>query len=203
MELNYLIDFAKTLERNSFVYAETENRKEADAFWIGNEELIFIVKFEEEWWSLSCNDNDNQEVSFNKIKNAENIISAPENIPLQKHPIKSYPDIDYLFYFGDKKITDWLTENNWKKDWGFNGNFKDPIAQKYVNWWIENNVFYSNQNYYAIENGWSMIWPDDDKPLQLDDNNEFLFCTLYDSEPWYEVYRHKSTNKYACYLRVT
>lgn len=204
MDLNYLIDYAKSMAKESFIYREAYDSNNADAFWFEDEELKFLVKFENDWWGISIIAQEDRDlVTFEKQPDAENIIAEKQGIPLQKEPMLSYPSLDYVFYNADKEIEDWLTSLKWGKDWGFNGNFKDPIGQQYVNWWMDNYPFYASEGIFAIEKGWAMIWPDDDEPLQYDPNNEFLFCTLYEAEPWLEVYRKSDTGEFVGYERIT
>lgn len=204
MDLNYLIDYAKSMAKESFLYRATNDIDNADAFWFEDDELKFLVKFENEYWGISIIEQKDQDfVTFEKQPDAENILSERQGIALQKQKIRSYPSLDYVFYNADNEIEEWLEELKWGKEWGFNGNFKDPIGQQYVNWWIDINPFYASEGIFVLEKGWAMIWSDDDEPLQYDSNNEFLFCTLYRAEPWLEVYRKSDTCKYIGYKRIT
>ncbi|MBN8820838.1 MULTISPECIES: hypothetical protein [unclassified Spirosoma] len=200
MTVDYLINFAESISQDSFLYKLSEENQRQDAYWILEGDLKLIVNYQNEWWGIT---EKNCKVSFAQQDNVWDLLAGTQCIPLTKHNIKSYPSLDYVFYFGDLQISTWLAENNWQKDWGFNDNFKDPVGQDYVNWWMDNYPLYFDEDNFIIEGGWSMIWPDDNEPLQYDGSNEFLFCTIFGGEPYYEVYRYRDTGKFTTYFRIT
>ena len=200
MTVDYLIGFAESISRSSFLYKLSEENQPQDAYWILEGDLKLIISYQNEWWGIT---EKNCKVSFAKQENVWNLLADTQCIPLTKHNIKSYPLLDYIFYFGDSQIEAWLAENNWQKGWGFNDNFKDSVGQQYINWWIDNSPLFSDEDNFVVQNGWTMIWPDDDQALQLDANNEFLFCTIFGGEPYLEVYKRSDTDKFITHYRIT
>jgi len=80
-----------------------------------------------------------------------------------------------------------LTENNWKRDWPYNSNFRDrALVQKYEA--IErgeNPLFWKDDLAYATLGGWTRTWPD--STLQESLGAKLLVQTYAESEPWVEV----------------
>lgn len=203
MTLDYLISYAEKLALASYHYYRAKPGEKADAYWLNGYDMCFIVRFEDNWWGIN---EHNGKVNFILRNDLITQIDKYNPIALSKTKVKSYPVIDYLFYLADDEITKWLTANNWQKNWGYNANFKDKVAVDYERWWQNTHPIYSPEtegNLFAVEGGWPLIWPDDDEPLLFDANNEFLFCTYYLAEPWFEVYRSKNNGTYFCFERIT
>lgn len=118
------------------------------------------------------------------------VMSAPpskEGYPLLCKEIRVLPPIDAVIAYGTPSVDRWLAENNWRRDWPYNGNFRDRgLVQKYeAVERRENPLFWNDEFAYATLGGWSRTWPD--SSLQESSDAKLLVQTYAESEPWVEV----------------
>ena len=118
--------------------------------------------------------------------------------PLARTSDISFPPIDAVFRFGSEAIEGYLDANGWKREWGFNSNFKGAAAHEYDQEWMKQCPLYFD-GIVATEAGWNMPWPEDDWEDLL--HHEFVLWTFEESEPWVEVFF--SDGGYSVFQRVT
>jgi hypothetical protein len=91
---------------------------------------------------------------------------------------------------GSTRVNQWLSENNWKREWRYNSNFRDKdVAQAYEAVERRENPLYW-KGAYASLGGWHIGWPDDDWHDLVDER--LLVQTYMDSEPWVEAWELRS-----------
>ncbi len=191
MTLEQLLKAAEEIAKDCYVYTRAKEGDTVYGYWFeeNSSPVKFAFNYRNGLYFMVVNESENQVyIKSNKDVEQKYTINLKEAIPLTKMKTKSYPSLDYLFYYGNKEIEQWLQKNKWEKDWGYNSNFKDSVAEKYNSWWQTTSPFYAHEELFAFEGGWPMTWPDDDEPLLFNNKNEFVVCTLKDPEPWLEFY---------------
>jgi hypothetical protein len=157
MDLEQLKAIAESMSKKSYLYKEAQEGDEVIAYWF--EDLDFemdfikfafyhekqLLIFTATMDDIDIMDRKEFESDFDGVDLKKLVKNA---IKLTRVESKSYPSLDYLFYYGPKEIDIWLKENNWEKDCGYNGNFKDPLAQNYNAWWQTTFPIYSDESYF-------------------------------------------------------
>lgn len=191
MTIDMLINEAEKLSKESYIYTKANKGDVVFGYWFNDDQLPlrFATKFNNDLYFIMPLNPNYVYFDYKEIIQLDYKVDLRKSTKLTKLKIKSYPSLDYLFYFGGDEIQQWLKEKNWKKDWGYNNNFKDSVANEYNKWWQKVYPIYSEKDLYAFEGGWPMTWPEDDSPLMFDSKNELIFCTLKNPEPWLEIYR--------------
>ena len=118
--------------------------------------------------------------------------------PLARDVAVSLPPIDAVFRFGSGVVERYLHANGWKRDWGFNNNFKGVAAHEYEREWSKQCPLYFD-GVVATAGGWNMPWSEDDWESLL--GHDFLLWTFEESEPWVEVFFRNGA--YSVFQRIT
>jgi hypothetical protein len=112
---------------------------------------------------------------------------------------RSLPPTDALFRFRSAALHEWLRENGWEPDWGYNVNFADKApVHAYERRYQSQYPLYSG-GVFATLGGWHFPWPDGDWEELL--AGQLLIQTFENSEPWVEVWQWG--NGYRVIERIT
>jgi hypothetical protein len=113
-----------------------------------------------------------------------------DGIRLYAREIVVLPPLDAVISYGSLAVGQWLTENNWKREWRYNSNFRDrAVAEAYQAVERRENPLYW-KGAYASLGGWHVGWPDEDWHELV--NEKLLVQTYMDSEPWIEAWELRS-----------
>jgi hypothetical protein len=172
---------ANRLAKPSRQYRFAKNGEPISGYWhgIGAGGLCISVERRGQWMNVYLD----EEYKSGRVElSPEPLVS---DHPLCRSDAASLPPIDAVFRFGSSSVEKYLEANGWKRDWGFNNNFKGAIAHEYEREWAKQCPLYA-KGVVALEGGWNMPWPDDDWEDLL--GHEFVLWTFEDSEPWVEVF---------------
>ena len=205
MKLNQLVDEAKRLAKPSFWLLPTEDPEEHAATWGGYgpalgppSEIPHLVTtslspLQGTFKAGSCISvyNDTNELAGYCL--AHDVRLPLSGTSLAAHPRTSLPPLEALFLFGSKAIQDWLGENKWEPDWGYNSNFPDSaVAEAYEREYQGQHPLYS-ESAPVVLGGWHFPWPAGDWYDLLEDR--LILTTYWESEPWVEVWQQGSEFK--------
>ena len=96
--------------------------------------------------------------------------------------------IEAVFLLGGRDVGTWPACCDWKREWGYNDNFKGrDVVQEFERWRQAQHPLYSGDS-VAVAGGWHFHWPGDDWLEPVDD--ELVLGTL-DSEPYLDVWKDK------------
>jgi hypothetical protein len=210
MTAEELIQEGRRLQRRT-ILLEPEGSGERAAIWYGRSEdepsgghrcwlsvdARFVPSFEGQGW-LSILTND-ELCEGGRVE----VSTSPHNskgVALFPREISVLPPIDAVIARGSLAVDQWLNENNWRRDWRYNSNFRDrAIVEEYETIQQEENPLYW-KDAYATLGGWHMGWPDDDWHDLLD--AKLLVLTYKDSEPWVEAWQ-MSSGEFKVIQRIT
>lgn len=113
--------------------------------------------------------------------------SSIGGIPLFGREGFSLPPIDAVFRYGSAAVQNWLQDNKWKPEWGFNNNFNGRDAVADYEAAVQNVSPFYTGTAFAQLGGWNMPWPEGDWEELLDQT--LLVWTFQDAEPWVEVWQ--------------
>jgi hypothetical protein len=200
MTANQLIDEGRRIQRRT-VLLTPDGAAECAAIWYGKDQRKesdlgcrcwlsvngnFIPSRNAPGWLSILTDD---ECKGGRI---EVTTSAPklDGVRLYPREIVVLPPIDAVVARGSSAVGQWLAENNWKREWRYNSNFRDrAIAEAYeVVERRENPLYWKGA--YAVLGGWHVGWPDDDLNDLMDE--KLLVQTFMDSEPWVEAWELRS-----------
>ena len=117
-------------------------------------------------------------------------VPKSDGLRLYAREIAVLPPIDAVIARGSSAVGEWLAENNWKREWRYNSNFRDrAVAEAYQAVERRENPLYWKGAYAAL-GGWHMGWPDNDWHDLVDE--KLLVQTYMDSEPWVEAWELRS-----------
>jgi hypothetical protein len=197
MKIDTLINEAERLKKEAIYYRFVDDSETADGYWIDKEDTKFALSLNDQCYVFKIEDD------FPKVS-LINDIDVYKKMGKKFKGIKgfSYPGLSFLFYFGSKEIQDWLADNNWEPDWGYNDNFKDKVADDYYLWWQDNYLLFTDdKTIIGASNCWIEAWPEDDEPILYKKEATHLITTLYNSEPYFEIY--KVNNEIIGFERIT
>ncbi|KAB2929950.1 MAG: hypothetical protein F9K24_18125 [Leptonema illini] len=192
---------AARLKRNGKLFMPAIDSDSIDGVWINNIESqeIFAIKDQEQVMLIQSDGIDSIEIkTINGLERYQDI-----GISFKTQEYLSYPCIDYLFKYGNQEVQEWLAINNWRPDWSYNSNFKDPLARDYELWWQTTYPFFNPKDLIGFGNSWIFNWPEDNEELLLNPvGSRHVITTLRESEPWYEVLYYEETG-YVGFVRTT
>lgn len=196
MNVDQLTAKAQPMIRNAQVFVSAYEPDEKTAYANEDEPVRFLVKHLDQWMGLT---EDQDEFSFLPI-NIESI-DLNKYTALTGKPIKIYPPFETLMHYGDEEIQQWITENDGDKD-----DLCSLLAfasDEYTDIWMDSHPIYSYEGIFAYQGGWAMTWPEDDVPMQWNEDLEFLFQIGLKDEPFIEVFYDKNNASYICMERNT
>lgn len=196
MNIDQLKEKAQPLIRQAQVFVSAQESDEKTAYANEDEPVRFLVKHLDQWMGLT---EEQDEFKFLPI----NI----ESIDLNKYTALTgksreiYPPFETLMHYGDEEIQQWITENDGDKD-----DLCSLLAfasDEYTDIWMDSHPIYSYEGIFAYQGGWAMTWPEDDAPMQWNEDLEFLFQIGLKDEPFIEVFYDKNNASYICMERNT
>ena len=197
-----LLEEGQKLARHC-VYLRDVGEGEAVAVWGGPGAVAAPDGLYKHWLSLDCRflpepanlagclsiytDEEDEERSIVATDPAMLLLATEDGISLFGHNDLSMPPIDAVFRFGSAAVQDWLRDNNWKPEWGYNDNFNGRDAVADYERAVQNMSPLYTGTAFAQIGGWNMPWPEGDWEELLDQT--LLVWTFQDAEPWIEVWQ--------------
>jgi hypothetical protein len=166
---------------------------EPRAYWHGNvhDGLVACLRVEDKWLDIFTSWRRDGWVEVRDVPQTS-------DTPLFAHTVLSLPPIDVVFMRGSPEVEAHLTRVGWRRDWPYNDNCRDPVANAYNRHWQTTCPLYGKGT-YAVCGGWPVPWPDDDFAEWID--SDLVLWTLEEAEPWVEVFRRDG--QYHVLKRVT
>lgn len=197
MNIEQLKIEAENLKLESTIYKIGGLLDKAVGYWINSENEVMALEIDNK--SILLRKNGEFPI-VEEIKSIEIFKNAGIKVKAEKSI--SYPSLDYIFEFGSENVKDWLDSKKWNKEWGYSNNFKEDSAQEYYKWWCKNYLlFQKDQKIIGASNCWINAWPEDDFPIQINPKSRHILTTIYQAEPYYEIY--KIDDKLVGYERIT
>lgn len=197
MNINQLYKSAELLLESSKVYVTAVPEHEVEAYVNQNAVVSFIVHYNQQWWGLI--EDQDEGYSFKGVKIED--FDLKGYTPLTTVIIKSYPNFENLVHFGDQELKQWVRSQEVNPDNLFD--IQGISNSKYIDFWMNQHPMYNPKGIYAYQKGWAMIWPEDDTPMQWDENLEFTFQIGLEQEPVVEVFWDKKGKEFFCVERNT
>lgn len=196
MNIDQLKEKAQPMIRKAMLFVLAKDKDEKIAYVNESKSLRFLVKHSGQWMGLVEKE---EEFSFVPV----NIESVDLNsyTALTARNTDIYPPFETLMHYGDEEIQQWIAENDGDKD-----DLSSLLAfasDDYTDLWMESHPIYSNDEIFAYQGGWAMTWPEDDIPMQWNEDLEFLFQIGLEHEPFVEVLYDKRSSSYICVERNT
>jgi hypothetical protein len=183
------------------VYLRDMGEGDVAAVWGGPGAVAAPDSSYKHWLSLDCRFlpepanlagclsvyTDEEEGGIAAVDTAVILLPTKDGIPLFGHNDLSMPPIDAIFRFGSAAVQDWLRDNAWEPEWGYNDNFsgRDAVAG-YESAVQKMSPLYTGTAFAQL-GGWNMPWPEGDWEELLDQT--LLVWTFQDAEPWVEVWQ--------------
>ncbi|WP_232509181.1 hypothetical protein [Chryseobacterium sp. StRB126] len=196
MNVDQLKEKAQPMIRKAQVFVSAHESDEKTAYANEDEPVRFLVKHLDQWMGLI---EDQDKFSFSPI-NLESI-ELNKYTALKEKDIEIYPPFETLMHYGDEEIQQWIAENDGDKDDLFS--LLAFASDEYTDIWMASHPIYSNDEIFAYQGGWAMTWPEDDAPVQWNEDLEFLFQIGLQDEPFVEVFYDKNSSSYICMERNT
>lgn len=196
MNIDQLKEKAQPLIRKANLFVLANDKDEKTAYVNEDKSLCFLVKHSDQWMGLT---EEQEQFSFAPV-NIESI-DLNSYTALMDKETEIYPPFETLMHYGDDEIQKWITENDGDKNDLFS--LLAFALDEYTDIWMDSHPIYSNDGIFAYQGGWAMTWPEDDVPMQWDQNLEFLFQIGLQDEPFVEVFYDKKNNSYTCMERNT
>lgn len=196
MNIDQLKEKAQSMVRQAKVFVSAHESDEKIAYANEDEPVRFLVKHLDQWMGLT---EDQDEFKFLPL-NIESI-DVNKYTALTGKSIEIYPPFETLMHYGDDEIQQWIIENDGDKD---DLPSLDAFApDDYTDIWMSSHPIYDNDGIFAYQGGWAMTWPEDDVPMQWNEDLEFLFQVGLQEEPFVEVFYDKKNSSYMCIERNT
>lgn len=196
MTIEQLKEKAQPLIRKVQLFMEAHDPDEKTAYAHEDLPTRFIVKHQNQWMGLT---EDQDEFSFAPIDIES--VDLTSYTPLAEKTTEVYPPFEILMHYGDEEIQAWIAENDGDRD--DLCSLAAFVPEEYTDIWMDSHPIYSNDGIFAYQGGWAMIWPEDDVPMQWDENLEFLFQIGLQDEPFIEVFYDRKNKTYTCIERYT
>lgn len=161
-----------------------------------DESIRFLVKHLGQWMGLT-----EEEDEFKFLPVDIESIDLNAYTPLTERTVEVYPPFETLMHYGDEEVQAWIAENDGDKDDVFSLVAFAP--EEYTDIWMNSHPIYSSEEIFAYQGGWAMTWPEDDVPMQWNEDFEFLFQIGVREEPFVEVFYDKDKGNYICLERNT
>lgn len=196
MNIDQLKEKAQPMIRKAMLFVLAEDKDEKIAYVDENKSLRFLVKHSGQWMGLVEKED---EFSFVPV-NIESVdLNSYTALTVKNTDI--YPPFETLMHYGDEEIQQWIIENDGDKD-----DLSSLVAfapDDYTDIWMSSHPIYCNEGIFAYQGGWAMTWPEDDVPMQWNEEMEFLFQIGLQDEPFVEVFYDKKNSSYICIERNT
>lgn len=189
MNTEKLISEAKRLQKECVHYYFNDGSSSIVGYWVNDfkKKEKFAIEIEDQKFVFIEEANEYEDkIYIERISDFSQF--QQDGKPLIAKKAISYPALDHIFYFGYAEIQAWLNTLNWGSEDGYNDNFPDKCAQEYESWWSDNYYLFNTSGLIAISNCWATAWPDDESILLLNKENKHLLTTLFEAEPYYEIY---------------
>lgn len=196
MNISQLKEKAQPLIRTAQLFVAAKDSDEKTAYANEDEPIRFLVKHLDQWMGLT---EEHDEFSFLPVTIES--VDLNKYIPLTQQPSDIYPPFETLMHYGDEEIQTWIIENDGDKD-----DLSSLVAfapEEYTDVWMDSHPIYSNDGIFAYQGGWAMTWPEDDTPMQWNENLEFIFQIGLQDEPFVEVFYDNNQKTYICIERNT
>lgn len=196
MNIDQLKEKAQPLIRKVQLFVAANDSDEKTAYANEDASLRFIVKHQNQWMGLIEDEDE-----FNFLPVDIESVDLNTYIPLTERTTNVYPPFETLMHYGDEEVQAWITENDGDQD--DLASLAAFAPEEYTDIWMDSHPIYSNDGIFAYQGGWAMIWPEDDVPMQWNENLEFLFQIGLQDEPFVEVFYDRNQNTYFCMERNT
>ncbi|WP_010253635.1 hypothetical protein [Myroides injenensis] len=197
MNTNQLKEKAELFLRNTQLFVRATNKENIIAYINEEQNIPFIVQYANEWMALK--EKSEGEYIFEKV--AINDFDLDDYIGLSTKEVNVYPPLENLLHFGDIEIQQWLLDEGIDRNSLFD--LQEVVNDKYISLWMDSHPMYKGEEIYAFSGGWAMIWPEDDEPMQWNDELEFLYQVGIANEPYIEIYFNKNSKEFICIERNT
>jgi len=196
MNLSQLKEKAQPMIRKVSLFVSAADSDTITAYANEDEPVRFLIKYSDQWMGLI---EEQDEFIFQPV----NIESIDLNayISLTERETEVYPPFETLMHYGDEETQSWIIENDGDKD--DLSSLAAFAPDEYTDLWMDSHPIYNNDGVFAYKGGWAMIWPEDDVPMEWNEDIEFLFQIGLQDEPFVEVFYHKKENTYLCKERNT
>ncbi|WP_160138691.1 hypothetical protein [Chryseobacterium sp. c4a] len=196
MNIDQLKEKAQPLIRKAKLFVLANDQDGKTAYINEDKPLRFLVKYSDQWMGLI---EEQDEFNFVPI-NIESIDLNSYTALTDKETV-IYPPFETLMHYGDEEVQQWITENDGDKNDLFS--LLAFALDEYTDIWMDSHPIYSNDGIFAYQGGWAMTWPEDDTPMQWNEDLEFLFQIGLQDEPFIEVFYDKKNSSYVCMERNT
>lgn len=196
MNVDQLKEKAQPLIRKAQVLVSANDSNDVIAYANENKTIRFMIKHSEQWMALL---EDQDEFIFLPIDIES--VDLHQYEALTEKTIDIYPPFESLMHYGDEEIQKWIKENDGDKNDMFS--LLAFALDEYTDIWMDSHPVYSYEGIFAYQGGWAMTWPEDDAPMQWNENLEFLFQFGLKDEPFVEVFYDKKNASYICMERNT
>ncbi|MCS4301854.1 hypothetical protein [Chryseobacterium sp. BIGb0232] len=196
MNVDQLKEKAQPMIRKAQVFVSANDSNEIIAYANENEPVRFLIKHLDQWMGIT---EEQDEFSFLPIDIES--VDLHTYTALTEKTIEIYPPFETLMHYGDEEIQKWITENDGDKNDLFS--LFAFASDEYTDIWMASHPIYSNDGIFAYQGGWAMTWPEDDVPMQWNEDLEFLFQIGLQDEPFIEVFYDKKNSSYICVERNT
>ncbi|MGU3374764.1 hypothetical protein [Chryseobacterium sp. M5A1_1a] len=196
MNIDQLKEKAQPFIRKVRLFIVANDSDIKTAYANEDESVRFLVKHLDQWMGLT---EVHDEFSFLPV-NIESF-DLSKYTSLTESPTEVYPPFETLMHYGDEEIQKWIIKNDGNKDDLFSLVAFAP--DEYTDVWIDSHPIYSNDEIFAFQGGWAMTWPEDDAPMQWNEDLEFLFQIGLQDEPFIEVFYDHKKKTYLCIERNT
>ncbi|AZA76152.1 hypothetical protein EG347_00710 [Chryseobacterium sp. G0186] len=196
MNISQLKEKAQPMIRTAQLFVAANDSDEKIAYANEDEPIRFLIKHLDQWMGLT---EEQDEFSFLPVTIES--VDLNKYIPLTQQSRDIYPPFETLMHYGDEEIQTWIIENDGDKD--DLSSLAAFAPEEYTDLWMDTHPIYSYDGVFAYQGGWAMIWPEDDIPMQWNENLEFLFQIGLQDEPFLEVFYDNNQKSYICIERNT
>lgn len=197
MNYSQLIAKAQPLVRDCQVFVAATDGDDVLAYVNENEAIRFVVKHDSQWMSLR--ESKDFEFFFEPIDLAP--LDLDRYIGLTSKSVKVHPNFEQLLHFGDEEIQGFVKQHDADPNDLFD--LQSIEDEGYIDFWMGQHPMYNPDGIYAFGGGWAMIWPEDDAPLQWNEELVFLYQIGLENEPFVEVFFNRQDQKFICIERNT
>lgn len=196
MNIDQLKEKAQPMIREAKLFVLASDTDPKTAYANEDKPLRFLVKYSGRWMGFI---EENDEFCFVPVDIES--VDLHSYTALTERTTGIYPPFETLMHYGDEETQQWIVENDGDKD--DLSSLAAFAPDGYTDIWIDAHPIYSNDEIFAYQGGWAMIWPEDDTAMQWNEDLEFLFQIGLQDEPFVEVFYDKKNISYICMERNT